>query len=89
MQFKVTCPSCGKDRIVLEDNVFVCKNQECDDFNCFFEFNTEFINRELGQNIVIVSGYTGEQTFEIESGRYHEKYKNGKLIECEQLEKYE
>lgn len=89
MLLKITCPSCNKGKIVLEDYVFICKNLDCDDFNCLFEFNGEFVSSYMDKNITVESGFTGEQTFENESGKYREKYENGKVVECEQLEKYE
>ena len=75
MLFEVKCLSCGKDQIVLDSNgneeVFICKNPECPDFNCFFTWGSA--------KLELIKGYTGELDYEDEDGQYHENYENGKI----------
>lgn len=75
MLFEVKCMSCGKDQIVIDNNgneeVFICKNPECPDFNCYFTWRDA--------KLTLKEGYTGELDFEDEDGSYHEVYENGEI----------
>ena len=89
MLLELTCNTCGSPDIIIDDNeynrVVICKNPECDDFNCFIEFN-EFINGYFGKHVKIKEGLTGELTFENEEGKWRETYKNGEISSCEKVE---
>lgn len=83
MLLEIICPSCGKDHLVLEKNVMICKNIDCPDFNGFFELNSKYLSREFGKSIIIKKGLTEKLIYE--DGKWHEKYENGRIISGEQI----
>jgi len=58
------------------ESVIICKNPECEDFNCFVELHNIIYNENA---ISIKEGLTGELVFENEQGKFYERYKNGRI----------
>ena len=86
LKINVTCPSCSSGDVVIEDNnILICKNMKCDDFNCFYEMHTRYFRDYIQNNITIENGLTGELTFENEEGKFYERYENGKIVEERRL----
>lgn len=90
MLLEVKCISCGSpDYLIYDENdredVFICKNPECPDFNCYVEVGAMF-NKYWDKSVSIKKGLTGELTFENEEGKWHEVYKNGRVIKTEKSE---
>jgi len=83
MLFEIKCASCGEDQIIIDqadngEEVFICKNPDCSDFNCFFTWHDA--------KLELVKGYSGELNFKDEDGSYHEVYTNGKVTLFEKRE---
>jgi hypothetical protein len=77
MLFEIKCLSCGKDQIIMDESengerIFICKNPDCPDFNCFFTWNDA--------KFELVKGHSGELEFETEDGSYYEIYRDGKMF---------
>jgi|GEM_PF-4382705 len=79
MELEIRCSSCGSSDVVYDENeygkrVFICKNPECADFNCFFEFSDVVLN--IGKENII-EGMTKEIEFENKDGKWLETIENG------------
>jgi len=89
MLIQLKCSSCKSPSIVKESNesetVFICKNPECESFNCFTTARELFLK---GEDYTIIEGLTGIQEYEEwndEENKYiscKEKYENGEIIEA-------
>jgi hypothetical protein len=81
MELEIKCSSCGSPDVVYDENeagkkVFICKNPECDDFNCFFEFSDVVLS--MGKEN-ITEGMTKTIEFENEDGKWVETIENGMI----------
>ena len=91
MLLEIKCSSCGSTDVVYEQeqDIFFCKNPECDDFDCVWEW-TDMTKRFESESFYIKDGMTKEITYQAEYNEgewytFKEKIEKGKIIECEKV----
>jgi hypothetical protein len=88
MLLEIKCSVCGESKYMILDvtdngMALICKNVNCDAFNCYTDFNQKYLYREMNlhnetnKEITIKEAFTGEVEFEDDDGIFKEIYTNG------------